>query len=843
MRGATLSVLRINEHELWFSLQMSRSSRPAILQNRKLLYPEQRQDISAMLEDFALCLEGFHADEPKFRDIGEALFLRVLPQAIREQLRILDEPLTILTDDPTLPWEVMHDGSEFLALKFPIARQLIIHESMASLVRPKQIVETGFSALIIADPTGDLPGARNEGEALYELFKERGTCEILVNGEATSAKILERLVHQPYSVIHFCGHVDYDRAGHLSSLRLRNGRRLRADDVLSIFKGTPVVFLNACYSDNPGLTSGGSRAEGFAWAESFAQAFMIGSELGVASAVIGAMWRIPDEPIEAGCEFALNFYQQLFDGKPVGEALRISRMLARERERGPMTWAPYVLYGDSSLSPFNGPVNNKTSGPADTTSSSVAPISDDEQSMETRSTTSSRSLGTELAAATPLDTVARRILHTALNEMTQMRQGGLTTMHLLIGLCTVGVDHLSRVLRKQNLESDQVCALARHRALQLVPSDERGSFVSTNVQRALVFAARRAYLFGRNSITPQDLLAGILKCEYSQAIKVLEAFTIDRENLLRRLPTLPRLDIGWFDRPMQEVIEYAINYALQAYQDYLGTPHLMIGLIKTNSRYTAALFQAFDVTLETFCDLLTTKMRRGDPANTNSSEQPALYLTSRCSLVIQRAYDLAQNRLGERIAEPHLLQAILEEHDGVTTRAMQQVGLQPELLLALLHKSASQTKLQFDGLTQEALAQALGVAGHDSMRSLSTPYLLIGLIRCSAILTMTLLVEHGVDLEQLCSDLRAAMYNGRETIEPEASSTPKLLTRRCRAVLQRANDLAQEMPDGHIAERHLLQAILEERNGITARVLTNQGAPPDSLLANLPQLLERLGSL
>jgi hypothetical protein len=346
MRGATLYVSRTSVGKLRFVLQLGQAPSPRVLAASTFLRLEQRKHISYAFQDFAECLRGFHADEPRFRELGQVLFSVVLPQSIREQLYDLEEPLAIQTDDPTLPWEILHDGKEFLALKFPLARQLIIDDKrMPSPLRLPEITRPGFSALVIADPTGDLPGAREEGKALCDFFKEKGTCDLLLDSEATWQSIHRRLVGKAYSIIHLCGHVDYDPSKRQSSIRLREGR-LSAGEV-STFRGRPIVFLNACYSD---LCVQAQAAS--ARAASFAREFIIGNEKGVASAVVGTMWRIPDEPEEAGREFSMAFYRFLLEGGSIGEAMRVSRAMARGMRWGPMVWSPYVLYADPCLVPF-----------------------------------------------------------------------------------------------------------------------------------------------------------------------------------------------------------------------------------------------------------------------------------------------------------------------------------------------------------------------------------------------------------------------------------------------------------------------------------------------------------
>ena len=66
-------------------------------------------------------------------------------------------------------------------IRQPTSRQLAIQPQLASILRPRSLNETNdLSALIIADPMDDLPGARAEGQALFELFEAHGTATVTV---------------------------------------------------------------------------------------------------------------------------------------------------------------------------------------------------------------------------------------------------------------------------------------------------------------------------------------------------------------------------------------------------------------------------------------------------------------------------------------------------------------------------------------------------------------------------------------------------------------------------------------------------------------------------------------
>ena len=350
--AASLLVLKISDSVLSFVLQIGDQGKATAIAARTYLHPEERRQINQWLEDLFEGLAGPNPDPRRFEILGKTLYQVLLPAPIRLQLKGLGGALTILTDDPSLPWELLRDDQEFLALRLPFARQLIIQNQMRGFLDPAERVVEEFRALVIADPTEDLPGAGVEGRALAEFFRLHGDCDFLAGEDASFEGISGHLVQRSYSVIHYCGHIDYDPGERTSSMRLSRGGMLVADRVMSAFRGSPVVFLNACYSDLRLAGDGAVQRRALGdRIENFAQAFMMGNENGSARAVIGTMWRVPDEPQDA-TSLARVFYGALLEGVTLGEALRQARREARGARWGPIRWGPYVLYGEPGHAPF-----------------------------------------------------------------------------------------------------------------------------------------------------------------------------------------------------------------------------------------------------------------------------------------------------------------------------------------------------------------------------------------------------------------------------------------------------------------------------------------------------------
>lgn len=275
--------------------------------------------------------------------LGQFMFNNLLPLSVREQIQCLSDEtsLFLVTNDPELPWELLHDNKEYLALKHPLGRQLLssILPSIDSSRR-----STNHSFLFITDPRGDLPEAQQEVEQLVSLFDPIPNISTKILGvkRATKFDVLQELMSGQYSVIHYSGHI---RSG---ALLLFDGE-LTSQEIPKALLGNPFVFLNGCQSAEKSNT----------WVDNINQATSLGFNTqnlisafirGGASGCLGTLWRIFDA---SSREFALQFYTSSLNGNSVGEALRQTRIYLREARPNDPLWASYVLYSDPALRIIN----------------------------------------------------------------------------------------------------------------------------------------------------------------------------------------------------------------------------------------------------------------------------------------------------------------------------------------------------------------------------------------------------------------------------------------------------------------------------------------------------------
>ena len=120
------------------------------------------------------------------------------------------------------------------------------------------------SVLIVADPSGDLPHARQEGRRVEAAFgAPRAT--VLEGPAATRADVLERLPHA--GLFHYAGHGTFaGPTGGESSLALASGAEVRVGDILALSRVPRFVVLSACEAAR---TDRGARPESLGVAQAF----------------------------------------------------------------------------------------------------------------------------------------------------------------------------------------------------------------------------------------------------------------------------------------------------------------------------------------------------------------------------------------------------------------------------------------------------------------------------------------------------------------------------------------------------------------------------------------------
>jgi hypothetical protein len=285
-------------------------------------------------------MEKAHESLKKF---GLMLYNQTIPPSLQAPIKALTSAMEFGLDESLVgyPWELLHDGEDFLCLQIPLGRYVASGNKTYTTNIVQRGKKTGVKFLLIIDPDGSLPGARTEGETIKKELEgiEGVSVKTLVGPEADSMNVLGEL-GVGYDFIHYSGHAVFDADNPDNSGILLSDGVLKAFSIAGAVKNNPpiIAFINACESGKQAdWTKGDTKYEN--QVSGLASAFLING-----INFVGSMWPVYDD---AALLFARNFYFAVLQGVPLGEAMLKSKKEIFDAFGGEViAWASYSLYGD-----------------------------------------------------------------------------------------------------------------------------------------------------------------------------------------------------------------------------------------------------------------------------------------------------------------------------------------------------------------------------------------------------------------------------------------------------------------------------------------------------------------
>lgn len=299
-------------------------------------------ELSALLT--RVNLHGDRNDSPQpdktLESLGRYWFDQLFSQGLKQRLKESVVETLILHLNPLLtffPWELLHDGQEFLGCRYSVGRIVPDWQNPADRSVPAEPLD----CLVLSNPANNLEEASKEGDLLSRLLENDPRLQVeWLNSRITSDQLKERLPRA--SILHYSGHStspSQDQWGWLLADGVYDTRVM--NQVFEKESAPIFVMNNGCHTAERGVkpTTG---------SPGFAEVFLRNG----CRHYIGALNEVIDEGSRC---FALSLYRQVLAGIPVGLAVKQARLEVRTT-RGPhdLTWAQYVLYGDP-LSGLYGP--------------------------------------------------------------------------------------------------------------------------------------------------------------------------------------------------------------------------------------------------------------------------------------------------------------------------------------------------------------------------------------------------------------------------------------------------------------------------------------------------------
>lgn len=264
------------------------------------------------------------------------LFSPELKRAYRQwRANPLVRSILITSDEPWIPWEMVrpYDDSDlaeiiddqFLCERFQVSRWL------AGQGLPDSVFVASATLVL---PESGLAHVQRE-EEYFQGLPQRGIV-VRTPFPRLLSEVGGLLEQGAVSLWHFACHGNFNSERPEESAVVLADGELRPSDIVGpratgVRRSKPLVFLNACHTSQLGFALTGLGG----WAERFVKAG--------ASGFVGSAWEVHDELAAA---FAVKFYEELWGGASLGEALHRARLHIKALDETNPTWLAYTLYGD-----------------------------------------------------------------------------------------------------------------------------------------------------------------------------------------------------------------------------------------------------------------------------------------------------------------------------------------------------------------------------------------------------------------------------------------------------------------------------------------------------------------
>jgi ATP-dependent Clp protease ATP-binding subunit ClpA len=300
---------------------------------------------------------------------------------------------------------------------------------------------------------------------------------------------------------------------------------------------------------------------------------------------------------------------------------------------------------------------------------------------------------------------------------------------------------------------------------------------------------------------------------------------------------------GPFDRfndRAKRVLALAQDEAIRFNHNYIGTEHLLLGLVREGEGVAARVLSSLGVDLSKVRTAVEFMAGRGD-ATTSPSE---ITLSPRTKRAIELAVAEVEKMGQTHVGTEHLLLGILAEGEGMASGILQSLGVSFEQVRQRVVATISQqgTKMDqaapdargggpFDRLdsgSKRTLALAQDEAARLGHNWIGTEHLMLAFVR-DAGRAHDALASLGVELQEA----RIAV----EKVVPRVAATPRelTLTPRMHQLFGKAIGMSRANHRSEITPVLLLLALIDDTDAVGTQVLTQLGATPDKIRAALAE--------
>src|SRR6266487_3359840 len=346
-------------------------------------------------------------------------------------------------------------------------------------------------------------------------------------------------------------------------------------------------------------------------------------------------------------------------------------------------------------------------------------------------------------------------------------------------------------------------------------------------RKVLSLAQEEAQRFQHNYIGTEHLLLGLVREGEGVAAKVLANLGVE----LNKVRSAVEFIIGRGDRIVlgeigltpraKKVIELAVDEARRLNHHYIGTEHLLLGLVREGEGIAAGVLESLGVNLELVQQLMIELLNEAQKVLASVMQEKEQALQQK---EYERAAELGKREKNLRVSISKL-ETFWHLQPGFTQKhyTESEIGIVEDDTLDI-----------FTVQLLRVLSRSREEAQHFQHNYIGTEHLLLALIHESKGVAAEVLGNLEIDTNVVRETIEAIMDHGDRVLLEEIGFTP-----RAKKVIELAKDEAQSMKHHYVGIEHLLLGLVREGEGIAAEVLDRMGVTIEKVSTETNKVLDK----
>lgn len=208
---------------------------------------------------------------------------------------------------------------------------------------------------------------------------------------------------------------------------------------------------------------------------------------------------------------------------------------------------------------------------------------------------------------------------------------------------------------------------------------------SQHARQSLALSHYWARQYGHEAVDTDHLFLGILDTSGSLGWQVLSDLDIDRQQAFLEVQNLHQMNLQTaeqlpFTYELRESLLMAVAEAQALHSEYLGTEHILLGLVRSGNGQLRELLSLLDISPEQIRARVRRVVQQGISELTMEAVRRMAKLSELAKRVLNAAKQIATTYDQTTIAPEHVLLALTQERRSIAKRLLSQCACDTDLL-------------------------------------------------------------------------------------------------------------------------------------------------------------------